>query len=129
MLINFVTEYISNSVGCDSYIIDSEFCYFFQGYARFPKILQNFSERHILWSLYSVVFHALTLRLPIQTSLSVAPKLPVPLRSGKHCPHFRKTSTTETFFVGPMYILIQNWCRAKVSYIIGQIYPTICIFV
>ena len=36
-------------------------------------VLQNFSERQILWSLCSVLFYALTLRLPIQTSL---PKLP-----------------------------------------------------
>ena len=48
-----------------------------QGCARFPKILQNFSERQILWSLCSVVFHALTLKLPIQTSPSVVSKLPV----------------------------------------------------
>ena len=63
------------------------------GCARFPEILQNFSERQILWSLCSVVFHALTLKLPIQTSLSVVPKLPVPLRSSENCPNFRKTST------------------------------------
>ena len=30
-----------------------------------------------------VVFHALTLKLPVQTSLSVVPKLPVCVRSGK----------------------------------------------
>ena len=47
------------------------------GCVRFPEILQNFSERQILWSLCSVVFDALTLRLPIQTSLPVAPKLSV----------------------------------------------------
>ena len=52
------------------------------GCACFPEFLHNFSERHILWSLCSVVFHALTLKLPIQTSLSVAPKLPVSLCSG-----------------------------------------------
>ena len=40
------------------------------GCARFPEILQNFSERQILWRMCSVVFHALTLKLPIQTSLS-----------------------------------------------------------
>ena len=57
----------------------------------FPEFLQNFSERQILWSLCLVVFHALT--LPIQTSLSVAPKLPVSLRSGEKCANFRKTST------------------------------------
>ena len=67
-----------------------------------------------MWILCSVVFHALTLRLPIQTSLSVAPKLPVSFSSHEKCPNFRKTSTIpETFFVDPMYILIQNWCRAR----------------
>ena len=49
----------------------------------------------ILWSLCSVVFHALTLKLPIQTSLSVAPKLPVSLHSGENCANFSKTSTAQ----------------------------------
>ena len=48
-----------------------------------PEILQNFSQRQILRSLCLVVFHALTLKLPIQTSLSMAPKLKVSLRSSK----------------------------------------------
>ena len=61
----------------------------------FAEFLQNFSERQILWSLYSVVFHALTSKLPIQTSLSVAPKLPVSLRSGENCPNFSKPSTPQ----------------------------------
>ena len=43
----------------------------------FLNFLQNFSERQILWSLSSVVFHAFALKLPVQTSLSVAPELPV----------------------------------------------------
>ena len=47
----------------------------------FLIFLQNFSERQILWSLCSVVFHALTLKLPIQTSLSVALELPLSLSS------------------------------------------------
>ena len=47
------------------------------GCARFAEFLQNFSELQILWSLCSVVFHALTLESPIQTSLSVAPELQV----------------------------------------------------
>ena len=46
--------------------------------ACFPEILQNFSERQILWSLCSIVFHALTSELPIQTPHSVAPELQVP---------------------------------------------------
>ena len=58
-------------------------------------VLQNFSERQILWSLCSVVFHALTLKLPIQTSLSVAPKIPVSLSSAENCHKFRKTSTPQ----------------------------------
>ena len=41
-----------------------------KGWARFAEILQSFSERQILWSLCLVVFHALTLKLPIQTSLT-----------------------------------------------------------
>ena len=55
----------------------------FQGCARFPEILQNFSKRQILESLCLIVFHALTLKQPIQTSLSVAPKLPLSLCSGE----------------------------------------------
>ena len=55
-----------------------------QGCACFPEFLQNFSERQILWSLYLVVFHALTLKLPIQSSLSVEPKLQVCVRSGEN---------------------------------------------
>ena len=54
----------------------------------FPEILQN------VWRMCLVVFHALTLKLPIQTALSVAPKLPVCLRSGEKLGKFRKTSTT-----------------------------------
>ena len=53
---------------------DKQFC---QGCARLPEILQNFIERQILLSLCLVVFHALTFKLPIQVSPSVAPKLPV----------------------------------------------------
>ena len=50
-------------------------------YARFPEILQNYSERQIVWIMCSVVFHALTLKLTIQTSLSMAPKLPISFSS------------------------------------------------
>ena len=46
--------------------------------------LQNFSERQILWRMCLVVFLALTLKLPIQTSLSVAPTLPVSLSSAEN---------------------------------------------
>ena len=63
------------------------------GMCCFPEILQNFSERQILWSLCSVVFHALTLKLPIRTLLSVARKLPVFTRSGEKCENLSKTST------------------------------------
>ena len=64
--------------------------YVMQGCACFPEFLQHFSERQILWSLCLVGFHALTLKLPIQTSLSVTPKLPVSLRSGEKCQNFFK---------------------------------------
>ena len=63
--------------------------------ARFPEILQNFSERQILWRMCSVVFHALTLKLPVQTSLSVAPKLHACVLSGEKCQIFRKTSIAQ----------------------------------
>ena len=43
--------------------------YLLLGYAHFPEILQNFSERPILWSLCSIVFYAFILKLSIQTSL------------------------------------------------------------
>ena len=66
-----------------------------QEYARFPEILLNISEPQILWSLCSLVFYALTLKLPIQTSLSVAPKLPVCLSSTENCHKFKKTSTPQ----------------------------------
>ena len=59
----------------------------------FPEILQNFSERQILWSLCSVDFHALTLKLPIRTLFSVARKLPVFTLSGEKCENLSKTST------------------------------------
>ena len=57
------------------------------------KFLEHFSERQILWSLCSVVFHATTLKLPIQTSLSVAPKLTVSSHSAENCHKIRKTNT------------------------------------
>ena len=64
-----------------------------QGCARFPEFLQNFSEHQILWRLSLLDFLALTLRLPFQTSLSVAPKLQVCVHSGGKCQNFRKPST------------------------------------
>ena len=45
--------------------------------------------------LCSVVFHAFTLKLPIQTSLSVALELPVSSRSSEKCENFRNTSTPQ----------------------------------
>ena len=69
------------------------FSQFFLGCARFPEILKNFIERQILWNLCSVVFPALTLKLAIQTSLSVAPELQVCVRSREKCQNFSKTST------------------------------------
>ena len=52
-----------------------------------------------LWSMCSVVFHALTLKFAIQTSLSIAPKLQVCVRSGEKCRKFRKTSTPLLLFI------------------------------
>ena len=66
-----------------------------QGCARFADFMQNFSKRQILWSLCLVVFRALTLKFPIQISLSVASKLPVSLISAENCHKFRKTSTPQ----------------------------------
>ena len=51
------------------------------GCTRSPEFVQNFSEHQILWILCSVVFRALTLQLPIQTSISVMPELRVSLNS------------------------------------------------
>ena len=65
-----------------------------QGYARFPEFLQNFTERQILWCLCSVDFLTFTLKLPIQTLLSVVPILPYFARSGEKCQKFSKTSTS-----------------------------------
>ena len=77
-----------------------------QGCARFPEFLQNFSEHQILWSLCSIVFLALTLILPIQTSLSVAPKLPVSLSSGEKSEKFMKTSTPQGVALGKHALLL-----------------------
>ena len=70
-----------------------------QGLARlglgctcFPEF---YAECQILWSLGLAVFHALTLKLPIQTSLFVVPKLPVSLYSGEKCENFSKRSTPQ----------------------------------
>ena len=62
-----------------------------QGCARFREFLQNFSKLQILWILVLVVFLVFTLSLPIQTSLSVTPKLQVCVRSGEKWQKFRKT--------------------------------------
>ena len=69
--------------------------YYSLGCARFPEILQNFSDRQILWSLCLVVFLTLTLNFSIQTPLSVAPKLQASLSSAEKCEKFRKTSTSQ----------------------------------
>ena len=64
----------------------------FQGCARFPEFVQNFSECQILWSLCSVDFHTFTLHLPIQTLHFVLPELQVFVSSLKNCQNFSKTS-------------------------------------
>ena len=70
--------------------------------AHFPEIVQNFSEPQNLWSLCSVDFLALILNLSIQTSLSVAPKLPVSLSSHEKCGKFWKTSTLQVCGNAPL---------------------------
>ena len=70
-----------------------------QGCALFSEFLQTFGKRKVLWSLCLVNFHPLTLKLPIQTSLSVASKLPVSLRSGEKDEKFMKISTPLGFIV------------------------------
>ena len=55
------------------------------GCARFPEILQNFSECQIFWSLSPVEFHTFTLQLPIQTLHSVAPEHQVFVSSLENC--------------------------------------------
>ena len=76
-----------------NYCLSCTLAHKWQGCARFPEILQNFSERQFLWSLCLVFSFAFALKLSIQTLNSVAPKLPVCLRSGEKCEIFRKTST------------------------------------
>ena len=65
-----------------------------QGCTCFLNFLQNYSECQILWSLCLVVFHTLTLRLTIQTSLSVVPELQVSLHLGENVKIAGKTSTS-----------------------------------
>ena len=79
------------------------------GCACFSELLQNFSERRIL-SLCLVVFHTLMLKMPIQTSLPVVPKLRVCVRSGEQCQIFRKTSTP-----------LQDGCNDNSAFVITQI--------
>ena len=52
-----------------------------------------------LWSLCSVVFHALTLKLPIQTSLSVAPELKVSFEFTWKMSKFQKYEYTPDWIV------------------------------
>ena len=62
-------------------------------YPRDVLVFLNFTEHQILWRLSSVVFDALTMKLPIQTSLSVLRELPISLSSHEKYSNFRKTST------------------------------------
>ena len=66
---------------------------------RGSTTVARFPERQTLWSLCWVVFHALILKLPIQTSLSVAPKLPVPLSSHEKCLNFREGGTPQDYWI------------------------------
>ena len=106
------------------------------GCARFPEFfLQNFSERQILWSLCSVVILALTLRLPIQTSFSVSPKLQVCVLSGEKCQNFSKTSTPQSWWAVCglcFFLLIQfSWCLFIYKYheqCVSKCAHTDCVF-
>ena len=82
--------------------------------ARFAEILQNFRERQILWSLCSVVFHALTLKLPIQTSVSVVPELTVSLSLQENCPNFRKRGHPSLKNVKMVITFLFPFCRPYV---------------
>ena len=64
-------------------------------YIKRKQIKSNYRAVSVrfLWSLCLVVFHALTLKLPIQTSLSVAPKLQACVRSHEKRPNLSETST------------------------------------
>ena len=70
--------------------------------ARFPEIVQNFREHQMLWSLCSLVFLALILNSPIQTSLSVGPKLQVSLSSHEKCGEFWKTRASLVYGDTPL---------------------------
>ena len=63
------------------------------GCARFADFLQNFRERQILWRMCSVVFHTFTLKIPIQTLLSVTPTCSVFWRTT----HFQENEHTAAF--------------------------------
>ena len=76
-----------------------------QGCARFPQFVQNFSEPQILWSLYSVDCHTLTLQLPIQTLHFVEPELQVFVSSLENCQNCSKTSTPQ--LIGNIIIIKQ----------------------
>ena len=65
-------------------------------FLNFCKILVS---TRFLWRMCPVVFHALTLELPIQTSLSVAPELPVYLSSAEKCEKVSETSTPQVNFI------------------------------
>ena len=58
-----------------------------QGCARFPEIVQNFSERQILWSLCSVDLLALTLKFKLHFLWHLNSKFSV-----EKCENFRKSS-------------------------------------
>ena len=83
------------------------------GCAHFPENFQNFSERQILWSLCSVVFLALTLKLPIQTSLVVAPELPVSLSSHEKYPNVRKMTTLQANYLGLIFFSLLDIKKFK----------------
>ena len=88
----------------------------FQGCARFPEFVQNFSERQILWSLRSVDVHTFTLQLPIQTLHSVASELQVFVSSLENCQNFSKTSTPQE-----LYKTLCLYINGSINFIITRI--------
>ena len=78
------------------------------GCARSSDFVKHSSERQILCS---VVFHALTLQLPIQTLQSVTPELQFFVSSLENCQNFSKTSTPLS-----NYIMSSNTWTLKLKF-------------
>ena len=82
----------------------SNVCNAHLGCARFPRFVQNFSERQMLCSFCSVDFHTFRSQLPIQTLHSMAPELKDFVSLLENCQNFSKTST-------PLRKLLTSHCE------------------